>query len=99
MLRGELHGFKDKFDHIRLTKREEIAYCSLKQYVEGLMGNCRFQTTRIPKLGPHRYSIVRPLFFVSRRIASRINENSDLKKALVISLRAGYTSLRDKKTH
>ena len=35
--------------------------------------------------------------FVSRRFASRIHEISDLKKALVLSLRAGYTRLRDKK--
>ena len=39
-------------------------------------------------------------FFVSRRFASRIHEISDLKKkALVLSLRAGYTRLRDKKTY
>ena len=38
-------------------------------------------------------------FFVSRRFASRIHEISDLKKkkALVLSLRAGYTRLRDQK--
>ena len=36
-------------------------------------------------------------FFVSRRIASRIHEISDLKKALVLSLRAEYTRLRDQK--
>ena len=35
------------------------------------------------------------LFFVSRRFASRMHEISDLKKALVLSLRAGYTRLRD----
>ena len=39
------------------------------------------------------------LFFVSRRFASRIHEISDLKKALVLSLRAGYTRLRDQKKH
>ena len=38
------------------------------------------------------------LFFVSRRIASRIHEISDLKKkALVLSLGAEYTRLRDQK--
>ena len=38
------------------------------------------------------------VFFVSRRFASRIHEISDLKKkALVLSLRAGYTRLRDQK--
>ena len=47
-----------------------------------------------------RSSSLRALFFfVSRRIASRIHEISDLKKALVLSLRAGYTRLRDKKKH
>ena len=39
------------------------------------------------------------LFFVSRRIASRIHQISDLKKALVLSLRAEYTRLRDQKKH
>ena len=38
-------------------------------------------------------------FFVSRRFASRIHEISDLKKALVLSLRAGYTRFRDQKKH
>ena len=37
------------------------------------------------------------LFFVSRRFASRIHEISDLKKALVLSLEAEYTRLRDQK--
>ena len=37
------------------------------------------------------------LFFVSRRFASRIHEISDLKKALVLSLRAEYTRLKEKK--
>ena len=38
-------------------------------------------------------------FLVSRRFASRIHEISDLKQALVLSLRAGYTRLIDKKKH
>ena len=36
---------------------------------------------------------------VSRRFASRIHEISDLKNALVLSLRAGYSRLRDQKKH
>ena len=41
---------------------------------------------------------LRPLFFfVSRRIASRIHEISDPKKALVLSLRAEYTRSRVQK--
>ena len=37
-------------------------------------------------------------FFVSRRLANRIHEIRDLKtKALVLSLRAEYTRLRDQK--
>ena len=44
---------------------------------------------------------LRGVFFVSRRFASRIHEISDLKKTLVLSLRAGFRRLRDqtKKTH
>ena len=34
-------------------------------------------------------------FLVSRRFASRTHEISDLKIALVLSLRSGYTMLRD----
>ena len=36
-------------------------------------------------------------FYVSRRFASIIHESSDLKKALVLSLRAECTMLRDQK--
>ena len=43
-------------------------------------------------------STLREAFF-SRRFASRIHEISDLKKSLVLSLRAGYTRLRDQKKH
>ena len=39
------------------------------------------------------------LFLVSRRFASRIHEISDLKKDLVLGLRAGYTRLRNTKKH
>ena len=38
-------------------------------------------------------------FFVSRRFASRIHEISDLKIALVLSLSAEYTRLKDQKKH
>ena len=39
------------------------------------------------------------LFFVSQRIASRIYETSDLRKALVLSLRADYTTNTFRQKH
>ena len=39
------------------------------------------------------------VFFVSHRFASRIHKISDIKKSLVLSLRADYTRLSEQKTN